>query len=104
MRVTGFGQPKEGRFIMSFEWQDSELLSPFPMSVLPGFIGERQGTVEFKRRSSLLMTHRARLLRFQATPRLTREQELEALERFRASRGVVRYPPAFAAPSQAFVG
>lgn len=89
---------------MSFDWQDSELLSPFPLAPLPGFLSERQGTVEFKRRSSLLMTHRARLLRFQAAPRLTREQELVALEQFRASRGVVCYPPAFGAPSQAFVG
>lgn len=92
---------------MSFTWQESELLSPLLPAPLPGFmrnLSERQGTVEFKRRSSLLITHRARLLRFQAAPRLTREQELEALEQFRESHGVVHCPPAFAAPSQSFIG
>ncbi len=92
---------------MSFDWQESDFLSPFPSASLPGFmrnLSERQGTVEFKRRSSQLMTHRARLLRFQAAPRLTREQELEALDHFRASHGVVCCPPAFAAPTQASTG
>lgn len=92
---------------MSFEWQESDLPSPLFAASLPGLsriLAERQGTVEFKRRSSVLMTRRARLLRFQAAPRLTREQELEALEQFRANHGVVRCAPAFAAPTQAFVG
>jgi hypothetical protein len=107
VRLPGFDQPKEGRSIMSFDWQESELLSPFLSAPLPGVVrnlSERQGTVEFKRRSSLLMTHRARLLRFQSAPRLTRQQELEALEQFRESHGVVRCPPAFTAPTQAFIG
>ncbi|MGD9883862.1 MAG: hypothetical protein AB7F22_34890 [Reyranella sp.] len=92
---------------MSFDWQESELPSPISSAQLPGFarnLSERQGTLEFKRRSSLLLTHRARLLRFQAAPRLTRDQELEALRQFRAEHGVVRCPPAFAAATQAFIG
>lgn len=91
---------------MSFDWQESDLLtpmSPAPLSGAARNLSERQGTLEFKRRSSLLLTHRARLLRFQAAPRLTRHEELEALERFRAKHGVVRCPPAFSAPTQAFI-
>ncbi|MFO1157288.1 MAG: hypothetical protein U1E60_00460 [Reyranellaceae bacterium] len=92
---------------MSFDWQDSELLTELLPASGPGSarnLSERQGTVEFKRRFSLLLSNRARLLQFQAAPRLTREQEREALDRFRATHGVVRYPPAFAAPTQAAVG
>lgn len=92
---------------MSFDWQESDLPTPMlptPPSGVARNLSERQGTLEFKRRSSLLLTHRARLLRFQAAPRLTRDEELEALERFRANHGVVRYPPAFSAPTQAFIG
>lgn len=107
MRVPGLDQPKEGRFIMSLDWQESDLHAPMSPAQLSGVgrnLGERQGTLEFKRRSSLLLTHRARLLRFQATPRLTRDEELRALEQFRTNHGVVRCPPAFSAPTQAFIG
>jgi hypothetical protein len=92
---------------MSFDWQESDLPSPCLPARVPGVsrnLSERKGTVEFKRRSSLLLTFRARLLRLQAAPCLTRDQELEALEQFRAIHGVVRYPPAFAAPTQAAIG
>ena len=92
---------------MSFDWQESDLPTPIhstPLSGVARNLSERQGTLEFKRRSSLVLTYRARLLRFQAAPRLTRNEELEALERFRATHGVVRYPPAFSAPTQAFIG
>ena len=92
---------------MSFDWQQSDLPTPMlraPVSGTARNLSERQGTLEFKRRSSLLLTHRARLLRFQAAPRLTRDEELRALEQFRAKHGVVRCPPAFSAPTQAFIG
>jgi len=100
-------QPKEGRFIMLLDWQEPDLPAPLPSTQLSWSarnLSERQGTVEFKRRSSLLLIHRARLLRLQAFPRLTRDQELEALDQFKSAHGVVRCPPAFAAPTQAFVG
>ena len=92
---------------MSFDWQESDLPTPTGPIQIPGSarnLSERQGTLEFKRRSSLLLTHRARLLRFQAAPRLTRAEELEALEQFRVNHGVVRCPSAFSAPTQAFIG
>lgn len=92
---------------MSIDWQESDLPTPYLPIQLPGVgrnLSERQGTLEFKRRSSLLLANRARALRFLAAPRLTRREELAALEQFRATRGVVRYPSAFAAPTQAFIG
>jgi hypothetical protein len=107
VRIPDLDKPKEGRTVMSFDWQEAELppqLLPQPWYRPGRNQGERQGTVEFKRRSSLLMSKRASLLRLQALPRLTREQELEALACFRATHGVVRCPPAFVAPSQAAVG
>jgi len=100
-------QPKEGRFIMLLDWQEPDLPALLPSTQLPWgsrSLSERQGTLEFKRRSALLLTHRARLARFQVSPRLTRDQELEALRQFKSAHGVVRCPPAFAAPTQAFVG
>ncbi len=36
-------------------------------------------------------------------PRLTAGEEEAAIRRFKATRGITRYPAAFAAPTQAFI-
>jgi len=58
---------------------------------------------EYKRRSAELIANRLLMAKLARQPRLTPEEERDAIRRFKATRGVTRYPAAFAAPTQAFV-
>jgi len=58
---------------------------------------------EYKRRSAELIANRLLMAKLARQPRLTPEEERDAIRRFKATRGITRYPAAFAAPTQAFV-
>ncbi len=58
---------------------------------------------EYKRRSAELIANRLLLAKLSRQPRLTPEEERDAIRRFKATRGITRYPAAFAAPTQAFL-
>lgn len=58
---------------------------------------------EYKRRSAELIANRLLLAKLARQPRLSPDEERDAIRRFKATRGVTRYPAAFAAPTQAFI-
>jgi hypothetical protein len=53
-------------------------------------------TIKAQMRATMALRHTAE--RFSRVPRLTRQQELEAIERFRAEKGITICPAAYAAP------
>ena len=79
-------------------------IAPPPLPVAK----ESEGTAgrngaEYKRRSAELIANRLLLAKLARQPRLTPEEERDAIRRFKATRGITRYPAAFAAPTQAFI-
>lgn len=58
---------------------------------------------EYKRRSAQLIANRMLMAKLARQPRLSVDEEQAAIRRFKATRGVTRYPAAFAAPTQAFI-
>ena len=58
---------------------------------------------EYKRRSAQLIANRLLMAKLARQPRLTAGEEEAAIRRFKATRGITRYPAAFAAPTQAFI-
>ncbi|TAJ84521.1 hypothetical protein [Reyranella sp.] len=58
---------------------------------------------EYKRRSAQLIANRLLMAKLARQPRLTVDEEQAAIRRFKATRGITRYPAAFAAPTQAFI-
>ena len=58
---------------------------------------------EYKRRSAQLIANRLLMAKLARQPRLTADEEQAAIRRFKATRGITRYPAAFAAPTQAFI-
>ncbi len=72
------------------------------------FVKEGEGNsgrngAEYKRRSAELIANRLLLAKLARQPRLSPDEERDAIRRFKATRGVTRYPAAFAAPTQAFI-
>jgi hypothetical protein len=79
-------------------------VAPSPQHI----IKESEGTAgrngaEYKRRSAELIANRLLLAKLARQPRLSPDEERDAIRRFKATRGVTRYPAAFAAPTQAFI-
>lgn len=58
---------------------------------------------EYKRRSAQLIANRMLMAKLARQPRLSVDEEQAAIRRFKATRGITRYPAAFAAPTQAFI-
>ncbi len=79
-------------------------VAPIPQPIVKEGEGAagRNGA-EYKRRSAELIANRLLLAKLARQPRLTPEEERDAIRRFKATRGVTRYPAAFAAPTQAFI-
>lgn len=69
----------------------------------PKVLTDGRNGAELKRRMAAGLFNRTQMNRQDTVPRLTKQEELDAVQEFIARKGVTKLPPAFAAETQAAI-